>query len=77
MRKGVASPRPAKPLPRSSRGAEGAPVGGPAAGPRGASPSDFGPRGVSLGGNGLGSGFGLMLSPLGGYPPKLDGLRSR
>lgn len=67
VRKGVSSPRPANPLPRPSRGAEGALEGGPAAGPRGASLSDLGPRGGSLAGNALGSGFGRLIeSPLGG-----------
>jgi hypothetical protein len=80
VRSGVSSPRPAKPLPRPSRGAEGAVAGGPDAGPRGASPSDLGPRGGSRGGNPLGSGLGRPTEslPLGGYPPpKLEGLRSR
>jgi hypothetical protein len=88
VRKGVSSPRPAKPLPRPSRGAEGALDGGPAAGPRGGSPSDLGPRGGSRGDSrggsrggkpaesGIGRPFGSL--PLGGYPPpKFDGLRSR
>jgi hypothetical protein len=80
VRKGVSSPRPANPLPRPSRGAEGALDGGPAAGPRGVSPSDLGPRGGSLGGKPPESGFGRPFESLAlaGYPPpKLEGLRSR
>lgn len=80
VRKGVSSPRPVKPLPLPSRGAEGAPEGGPAEGPRGASAEDLGPRGISRDGKPLGSGLGRPFGslPLGGYPPpKAEGLRSR
>ncbi|KAA8625727.1 hypothetical protein A1F94_000785 [Pyrenophora tritici-repentis] len=79
FRRGVASPRPAKPLPLSSRGgAEDALEGGPTGGTRGGSASDFGPLGTSLE-KVPGSALGLKVSlPLGGYPPpKLEGLRSR
>jgi hypothetical protein len=78
-RRGVGSPLPGKPLPRPSRGVEGAPDGPPGAAPRGASASDFGPRGTSRGGNPFESWLGLTLSlALGGYPPpNVEGLRSR
>lgn len=62
VRRGVSSPRPAKPLPLPSRGPEGALEGGPAAGPRG----------------GSGFCRPMESLALGGYaPPKLEGLRSR
>ena len=78
-RKGVGSPLPGNPLPRPSRGVEGAPDEPPVAGPRGASESDLGPRGTSRGGKLLDSWMGLTLSlALGGYPPpNAEGLRSR
>jgi hypothetical protein len=73
-RSGVASPRPGKPLPRPSRGADGTPEVLAAVGPRGASPGILGPLGTSLGTSLAGKlpasefdrGFGSLA--LGGYP---------
>lgn len=75
-----ASPRPANPLPLPSRGVGGAPDELPAGEPRGTSTSDFGPRGVSLGGKPLESVLerGPESLARGGYVlPYVDGRLSR